>query len=75
MTDCMSICLFVVIVDWLHIYRTLQTTSLCRIAFDYVRKYSFEAVRVIRLSRNVGKVSTLLTTLSLDVCHDAVLFM
>ncbi|KAL0027389.1 hypothetical protein WJX79_007641 [Trebouxia sp. C0005] len=25
------------------------------IAFDYVRKYSFEAVRVIRLSRNMGK--------------------
>ena len=63
MTDCMSICLFVFLVHWLHAYTSLQTTLLCRIAFDYVRKYSFEAVRVIRLSRNMGKVSTLLTML------------
>lgn len=61
MIDCMSICLFVV--HWLHAYVNLQIAVLCRIAFDYVRKYSFEAVRVIRLSRNMGKVSTLLTTL------------
>ncbi len=61
MTDCVSVCLFVV--HWLRAYTSIQTTVLCRIAFDFVRKYSFEAVRVIRLSRNMGKVSTLLTTL------------
>ena len=27
-----------------------------RVAFDYVRKHSFETVRVIRLARNMGKV-------------------
>ncbi len=63
MTDCVSICICVVVLHWLHIYTSLQTALRCRIAFDYVRKYSFEAVRVIRLSRNMGKVSPLLTTL------------
>ena len=28
----------------------------CRVAFDYVRKHSFETVRIIRLARNMGKV-------------------
>ena len=27
-----------------------------RVAFDYVRKHSFETVRVIRLAQNMGKV-------------------
>ena len=37
------------------------TSVYCRIAFDYVRKHSFETVRVIRLSRNMGKVCPVLS--------------
>lgn len=33
-----------------------------RVAFDYVRKHSFETVRVIRLTRNMGKVQPPLRT-------------
>ena len=43
------------------IFYSLNLIHLCcavvlRVAFDYVRKHSFETVRVIRLARNMGKV-------------------
>lgn len=34
----------------------LSWAVVCRVAFDYVHKHSFETVRVIRLARNMGKV-------------------
>lgn len=46
------------LVNGLH---SSQVTLLCRIAFDYVRKYTFDTVRAVRLSKNMGKVSTTCT--------------
>ena len=42
----------------------------CRVAFDYVRKHGFDAVRVVRLSQNMGKVcaSHALAKLSSCMC-------